>query len=70
MREPSGVLLPVAIRILRKPHPGFGAIVSRNLAELAVLFDPRGSFGHRSLRPESMTSTQRTRGEVVSPTGQ
>ena len=48
--NPSSVLLPVAIRILRKPHPGFVAIASRNVAEPAVLFDPRGSFGHQGKR--------------------
>ena len=61
---------------LEEASSGVGAIVSKSVAEPAVLFDPHGSFGHQrkknklSLRPESMASTQRTRGEVVNAAGQ
>jgi hypothetical protein len=32
---------------LEEASSGVGAIVSKNVAEPAVLFDPRGSFGHQ-----------------------
>ena len=73
--NPSGVLLLVAMRILRKPRPGFVAIVSRtSLSPLCYLIHAavsgiRESDG-RSLRPGSITSTQRVRDEIVSPARQ
>ena len=32
---------------LEEASSGVGAIVSKSVAEPAVLFDPRGSFGHQ-----------------------